>query len=487
MFGSVITSEDRPGCTVGAGAGGSGLADAVAGVEAALDRLAAVALEAEDDRVVLAAVEEQERLSSRLVAQQVRTLGHVSRTGAHGLDGAVTLNAWYRHRTRVDVGEATRRMKVVARLDRFPALAEAFAAGNVTPAHVAAVTTAATPSRMDAMADHDDTLTALAVQAFPREVRIAVQRIADHVDADGSDAEELPECGPDPRRHLDVWAGVDGLGEIRGTLDQVAAEYLLTALDALTVPDPPDTPATQRRTPGQRRADALGQLAKRVLDRGLTPTVQGVKPHLLLTTDLAGLLTDDTATPTRSGAAAVTGGRRNGRRHPGQTDGRSGETGDGRTGRVDLSDLLDPDRAAADTVRRPRLRWTGPIDPRRARQIALDDAKVTAVLTMGPWRVTNVGRTMRTLPPWLRGMLEMVHRHCRGPDCDRPFAWTESHHQLAWDDGGQTALDETIPLCTAHHGLVTARRWTVTLDPETGRCTWTGPDGTTRTTRPPPP
>jgi len=462
MFGDVIVIEDRPALTAGADSCVSRLAAAVAAVE---DGLAAVALEVEDDRVVLAAVEEQERLSSRLVAQQVRTLGHVSRTGAHGLDGAVTLNAWYRNRTRVDVGEATRRMKAVARLDRFPALAEAFAAGNVTPAHVAAVTTAATPSRIDALADHDDTLTALAVQAFPREVRIAVQRIADLVDADGSDAEELPECGPDPRRRLDVWAGVDGLGEIRGTLDQVAAEYLLTALDALTVPDPPDTPATQRRTPGQRRADALGEMAKRVLDRGLTPTVQGVRPHLLLTTDLAGLLADDTSRP----AAAAPGGD------------------DGQDGGVDLFDLLDPDRAAADTARRPRLRWTGPIDPRRARQIALDDAKVTAVLTMGPWRVTNVGRTMRTLPPWLRGMLEMVHRHCRGPDCDRPFAWTESHHQLAWDDGGHTALDETIPLCTAHHGLVTARRWTVTLDADTGRCTWTGPDGTTRTTRPPPP
>lgn len=101
MFGSVVASEDRPVYGTGSQAGGSRLAAAVADVEEALDRLAAVQLEAEDDRVVLAAVEEQERLTSRLAAQQVRTLAYVHRTGAYGLDGAVTLGSWYRNRTRV--------------------------------------------------------------------------------------------------------------------------------------------------------------------------------------------------------------------------------------------------------------------------------------------------------------------------------------------------------------------------------------------------
>jgi len=95
---------------------------------------------------------------------------------------------------------------------------------------------------------------------------------------------------------------------------------------------------------------------------------------------------------------------------------------------------------------------------------------------MGPWRVVNVGRTFRTLPSWLRTALEMVHRHCRGPDCDRPVTWTEAHHETGWEQGGDTDLNATVPLCKAHHDLVTSGSWQVAYDPDTAICTWTGPN-----------
>ncbi|HUH06733.1 MAG TPA: HNH endonuclease signature motif containing protein, partial [Egibacteraceae bacterium] len=97
----------------------------------------------------------------------------------------------------------------------------------------------------------------------------------------------------------------------------------------------------------------------------------------------------------------------------------------------------------------------------------------------------NVGRTFRTLPSWLRGILQMMHRQCRGPDCDRPAAWTEAHHQHAWSDGGDTDLNTTIPLCKAHHDMVTSGQWNVTFDPDTGVCTWTGPQEQIILTNPP--
>lgn len=94
---------------------------------------------------------------------------------------------------------------------------------------------------------------------------------------------------------------------------------------------------------------------------------------------------------------------------------------------------------------------------------------------------------MRTLPAWLRAICHMVHSHCRGPDCDRPATWTQAHHQHPWDDGGDTDLNATIPLCKAHHDLVTTGRWQVAFDPDTGACTWTAGDGRTITTHPPDP
>ena len=84
--------------------------------------------------------------------------------------------------------------------------------------------------------------------------------------------------------------------------------------------------------------------------------------------------------------------------------------------------------------------------------------------------------------------MEMVHRHCRGPDCDRPAVWTQAHHAHGdWADGADTDLATTVPLCKAHHDLVTNGGWAVTLQPDTATCTWTSPHGWTRTTHPPTP
>ena len=249
-------------------------------------------------------------------------------------------------------------------------------------------------------------------------------------------------------------------------------------------PDSADTPERQRRSAGQRRADALGR-ARLALDKGLLPTVQGVRPHLLLFADLADLVTNRSSSPTV-----------------------------GADGRVDLTDLLaaagatsatsEPSAAAGDDPAggraaeagsrdpaapahgfAPRLRWTGRLSPERLCQLARQ-AKVTAVLTMGPWRVTSMGRTMRVLPAWLRGALEGVHRTCRGPDCDRPAVWAQAHHEQAWADGGQTDLNRSIPLCKVHHDLVTDGQWHATFDPDSGVCTWTSRAGRVRTVRPPP-
>ena len=102
-------------------------------------------------------------------------------------------------------------------------------------------------------------------------------------------------------------------------------------------------------------------------------------------------------------------------------------------------------------------------------------------------RRVNVGRTHRTLPAWLRSVLTMLHRHCRGPGCDRPMAWTDAHHLTAWDAGADTDLNDSLPLCRTHHDDVTIRGWHVTLDHTTGDAVWTSPHGRIIRVPPPPP
>ena len=110
------------------------------------------------------------------------------------------------------------------------------------------------------------------------------------------------------------------------------------------------------------------------------------------------------------------------------------------------------------------------------------------MLQLGPWRSVAVGRTHRVLPDWLRPLLAVTHRHCRGPGCDRPIAWTQAAHLDAWKSGGDTDLARTLPACGPHHRLIDITGWTIHYDPDTGRATWTRPDNAyTTTTEPPEP
>jgi hypothetical protein len=284
---------------------------------------------------------------------------------------------------------------------------------------------------MRAIAAAEETLVELAREALPRDVRRAVRYLADLADPDGSDAAPLDATGSDPRRYVSLQRSFDGLWDLRGLLDPLQGEALATVLDALERPDPAETPFAAQRTAGQRRADALGNLARRALDAGDAPTVGGHKPHMLMGADLHTLLGEEDA------ATFVTA-----------------------------------------------LRHGGEAPAELARRYAAD-AKVTAVLSLGPWRVVNVGRTHRSLPAWLRMVFQLTHRHCRGPDCDRKLDWTDAHHIVAWTDGGNTDLNAAIPLCRAHHNLVTTGGWRVAYDADTGVCTWTSPDGRLIHTRPP--
>lgn len=409
-----------------------GLDVAVKEARAALETLAAVDLDTESDRDLLTAALDLQELANRIAGQQLRVLAEANARAAYGHDGAVTLASWYRARTRLDPPEAHRLVQTGVRLRHLPTLRAALESGQVSVDHAAVITRAAIPRRMLAIQDAEPTLVELARHGTPTDLRRAARMITDLIDPDGTDQPApLIEHGPDERREFRLHRGLDGLWDARGTLDPIAGEAMATLLDALDTPDPPDTPAERRRSPAQRRADALDGIVQRALRSANLPTVHGAPPHILAIVDLATLAgADDQATIT------------------------------------------------------PRLRHGGDIAPATARRLA-QRARITAVQTMGPWRAVNVGRTHRLLPSWLRGLMQMLHQTCRGPDCDRPATWTQAHHQTDWAAGGDTDLNQTVPACEGHHDLCTNGGWTVRLDPDTGICTWTGPDGQVIRTYPP--
>ncbi|MBK8755806.1 MAG: DUF222 domain-containing protein [Actinomycetales bacterium] len=88
-----------------------------------------------------------------------------------------------------------------------------------------------------------------------------------------------------------------------------------------------------------------------------------------------------------------------------------------------------------------------------ARRIACQAGILPAVLG-GPGQVLDLGRHHRFFSDPQRTALALIYDTCAAQGCDRPFAWSELHHQQPWSKGGPTDLDLAIPLCGYHHRLI---------------------------------
>ncbi len=66
----------------------------------------------------------------------------------------------------------------------------------------------------------------------------------------------------------------------------------------------------------------------------------------------------------------------------------------------------------------------------------------------------DLGRERRFFSEAQRTTLATKYDSCATAGCDRPYAWSELHHQHPWQHGGTTDLDRAIPLCPRHHGKI---------------------------------
>jgi hypothetical protein len=88
-----------------------------------------------------------------------------------------------------------------------------------------------------------------------------------------------------------------------------------------------------------------------------------------------------------------------------------------------------------------------------ARRLACGAGLVPAVLG-GESQVLDLGRSQRFFTEAQRVALALTYDTCAADHCDRPYAWTEHHHEDPWGTGGTTDLDKAVPLCGYHHRRV---------------------------------
>jgi hypothetical protein len=271
------------------------------------------------------------------------------------------------------------------------------------------------------------------------------------------------------RRGLWLASTLEGMVAVEGLLEPEAGQTLSSALAPLTRP----TSADDVRSGSQRRADALGELARRALEGGWLPQAGGVRPQLLVTVDLDSLqgrtqLGGDTDTgplePEACQRLACDGAvtRVLVTRHP--TDHRGPTSGPGGGRRPAAPDADAEEGSAA----------SNPGEEGLAARLQAAMTLLPPVLGGAPTQPLEVGRSSRVVQAAQRSALAVRDGGGGFPGCQRPLAWCEAHHLRHWLHGGPTDLSNLALLCRAHHRAVHEGGWQLTRAPD-GRLTATPP------------
>lgn len=226
-----------------------------------------------DERV--AALSVCETLTRQIEQLQVELITELDADGAFASRGYRSAAQAIADLLRIDAVVARRRVRVAEEVGerrtlqgeplapQLPATAAVFAEGEISARHVEVIAEALrSPAarRIDPgrWAEAEAKLAEAARWYRPSELAVFATDLIAALDQDG-EGERDDEPEQINELHLNARTG-----KIKGQLDGLTREALAVALDALCAPGGDE----DDRTPTQRRADALGEIARRVMDTG---------------------------------------------------------------------------------------------------------------------------------------------------------------------------------------------------------------------------
>jgi hypothetical protein len=391
--------------------------DAVVALQSCLD-LPTVAVTGEDVRAI-------ERLARRVDAVRLAALAAVDVAGIGDGAGMSGTAAWLAKATKADGAAAAREVGLARDLDRgLGATKAALAEGELSGEHARVIAKAVRDLPKDVTAAERDQvendLVAKAKQVDPAKLRRAARRALDALDrstaeADAHEDRTLREEEERARAKAKFSMHDNGDGTTSGhfTIPTLAASILRKILEQMTAPrrmTPDERGGVDGAATGTDWAHAKGLAFTQLLERLPTDHLSGkVAATIVITLTwerlLAGL-----------GAAKVDTG----------TDISAGE----------------------------------------ARRLACGAGIVPAVLGKGSLPL-DLGRSSRLFTEAQRVALATVYDTCAAEGCDRPYAWTELHHDTPWSQGGTTNLKDGVPACQCHHLRIHDPRYehVITTDP----------------------
>jgi hypothetical protein len=336
--------------------------------------------------------------------------------------------------------EARRILTVARGLPGRPNVGDAFAAGRINQDHAQVILNCLRTLPEAWKDDGEEILLEAALSMDP----VSLAKVAQGLMV-ASGAEESREAAAQ-RRYESRWARItttfDGMIHLEGMFDPDTGRIIKTALDAvLSRPHRHDQPTGESttdgdqtdcspgsgsgsgpgfgicdadpRTPAQRLADAIGDLAQIAHTTGVLPDHGGDRPQVIVTIDydtLRNQLADRLAGGTLLGA-------------------------------------FDPHT----------------ISPHTARRLACDAEIIPAVLGSDSTTL-DLGRTQRSWTTSQRRAAKLRDHGCVFPRCQAGLERCHLHHLWHWADGGPTTVENSAHLCTFHHWLVHHKNWAIWRD-----------------------
>ncbi len=355
-----------------------------------------------------------------LAAKVCAAVGEFDRLGGWDVDAATSLVAWLRDRASLPARDAARLSRTARRLRACPVTRAAWLAGGLSGGQIHAIVANLSDRTVGLFAEHEAELIPHIASLGVADTGHAMRSWAAHAEA----VLDPDHVAAEPARTLRMSHTLDGRAELAGSLDAEGAGIVEVALRLAMTQDDAGT-GDPERTAAERRGDALVDLCRHYLDHRPADTPGRHRPHLNVI-----VLHDDIAT-----------------------------RGQGR--------LLDGTPLDATTTQR-----------------LLCDADLHRLVVTGRSTVLDYGRRTRTISPELFAVLAARDGHCRAPGCDRRVNWCEAHHVTPWADGGVTAPENLVLLCSRHHHRFHHPGWHLKLTPD-ATLEVTDPTGHIRTTDPP--
>ena len=380
-------------------------------------------------------------LKAQLAALESEIVAAYDASGDWQVSGYRTVGAALTHRARIRRSEANQTVQLARSLKAMPVVSDALSNGEISLCHARRLAKASTRNSFSdvepLLCDH---ARGLSYAAFDKAVSYW-EHLVD------TNAAEHDATFKEQRREFHASMTFDGMGRLDGWLDPISFEEFRNALDRIEAElfnndlkdaqaDHADKHAAELwRTPAQRRADALIEMARRA-----TAVPEGAKtpePLVIIHMDKP---TFETGLNQTLGPTLYTNPSPPNQPPPPETN--RGDTSTGKLCETDRGDMLTGRLCETDSG--------AVITPTQGVEQALK-GHIRRLVYQSPSVILDYGRSTRLFTGALRQAIQARDRTCRHPGCDLPARLCEIDHITEWQHGGTTTHTNAATRCSYHH------------------------------------